>query len=325
MMPRRHPTKTPNVRVTERENPVSVSLDTKSSREILRIINREDRRVAPAVKRVLPQIERAVEIIIPALAKGGRMVYIGAGTSGRLGALDAAECIPTFGTHQVVAVLAGGPKAMFQPVEGAEDSAALGEADLRKLRFGAGDVLVGISASGRTPYVAGAMRYARKLKAPVIALSCNPHGSLNKLADAAIAPMVGPEVLTGSTRMKAGTAQKLVLTMLSTAAMVRLGRVFSNLMVQVQINNSKLEKRGKAIVARITGASPAVAARALTKSKGHLPLAIVMILRGVGLQEAEVELARSRSAAEAIRKALKDTAKPAGSLPSRRDTRSSAS
>ena len=312
MTHRRNPTKTPNLRITERENPASASLDTKSSREILHIINREDHRVALAVKRVLPQIERAVSMIVPALGKGGRMVYIGAGTSGRLGALDAAECIPTFGTHQVVAVLAGGPKAMLQAVEAAEDDPKLGESDLRKIRFSSGDVLVGISASGRTPYVAGAMRYARTLQAPVIALTCNPSGVVSKLADVAIAPVVGPEVLTGSTRMKAGTAQKLVLTMLSTTTMVRLGRVFSNLMVQVQINNSKLEKRGKEIVARITGAKPAVAARALTKSKGHLPLAIVMILRRITLEKAERELANSRSAAEAIRKALKESGKAIG-------------
>jgi N-acetylmuramic acid 6-phosphate etherase len=304
-MPARKPTKVPTVRVTERENSASVSLDTKSSREILRIINREDLRVAPAVKRMIPQIAKAVDMLLPALAKGGRMVYAGAGTSGRLGALDAAECVPTFGTRQVVSILAGGPGAMFRSVEAAEDNPKLGEADLRKIRFGPRDVLVGISASGRTPYVAGAMRYARRVKAPVIALTCNPSGPLNRMAHVAIAPIVGPEVLTGSTRMKAGTAQKLVLTMLSTTVMARLGRVFSNLMVHVQISNSKLEKRGRDIAVRITGTSSAAAARALRKSKGHLPLAIVMILRGSSLEEAEVELARSKSAAEAIRNALK--------------------
>ncbi|HUY15052.1 MAG TPA: N-acetylmuramic acid 6-phosphate etherase [Terriglobia bacterium] len=297
------------LRVTERENPASVSLDSKSTAQILRIISREDHGVAPAVRRVLPSIERAVEIIVPALAKGGRLIYVGAGTSGRLGALDAAECIPTFGTHQVVAVLAGGRKAMFRAVEAAEDRPAQAAADLRKIRFASGDVLVGISASGRTPYVAGAMRYARKLKAPVIALTCNPGGAIIRLGDVAMVPVVGPEVLTGSTRMKAGTAQKMVLTMLSTTAMVRLGRVFSNLMVEVQINNAKLRKRGQDMVAKIAGASPSVAASALTKAKGSLPLAILMILRKVSLPEAEQELATSKSAAEAIYKALRGSGK----------------
>ena len=305
------PKKSP-LRVTERQNPASSALDTKSTAQILRIISREDNDVAPAVRRVLPSIERAVDVIVPALAKGGRLVYVGAGTSGRLGALDAAECVPTFGTRQVVAVLAGGRKAMFCAVEAAEDKPEQGAADLSKIRFTASDVLVGISASGRTPYVAGAMRYARKVKAHVIALTCNPAGEINKLADIVIAPVVGPEVLAGSTRMKAATAQKLVLTMLSTTSMVRLGRVFSNLMVQVQINNSKLKKRGRDMVAKITGASPTMAARALTKAKGKLPLAILMILEKVSLPEAEQELASSKSAAEAIYKALRGPVKPQG-------------
>jgi len=300
---------TSQIRITERENPASASFDTKSAAQILRIINREDQRVPTAVKQILPQIEKAVEIIVPALAKGGRLIYVGAGTSGRLGALDAAECIPTFGTHQVVAVLAGGRQAMFRPVEAAEDRPAQAVADLRRIRFSPGDVLVGISASGRTPYVAGAMRYARKLRAPVIALTCNPGGAIIRLADVAIVPVVGPEVITGSTRMKAGTAQKMVLTMLSTTVMVRLGRVFSNLMVQVQINNAKLRKRGQDMVAKITGASPSVAARALTKAKGNLPLAILLILRKVSLPEAERELASSKSTAEAIYKALRGSGK----------------
>jgi N-acetylmuramic acid 6-phosphate etherase len=297
-------------RITERPNPASASLDTKSTATILRIINREDHRVAPAVKRVLPQIEKAVEMIVTALREGGRLVYAGAGTSGRLGVLDAAECIPTFGTDQVVAILAGGPKAMFKAVEAAEDEPIEGAKDLRKIGFSPRDVLVGISASGRTPYVAGAMRLARKLKAPVIALTCNPEGENNKLANLVIAPVVGPEVLAGSTRMKAGSAQRMVLTMLSTAAMVRLGRVYSNLMIQVQINNFKLRKRAEGMLERITGATHPVASRALKQARGNLPLAILMILRKTGLDKAKRELAKAKSAAEAIRQALKEPEKP---------------
>src|SRR5436309_3463644 len=222
-------------RITERQNPVSADLDAKSTLEILRIINREDRKVAPAVAKVIPQIARAAELAIKASAEGGRLVYLGAGTSGRLGVLDAAECIATFGTESVMAVMAGAPEAMFRPTEASEDDPSLAVRDLRRVRFNRRDVLVGISASGRTPYVLGGLRYARRLSAKTVVLTSNPDAPIKRLADVSIVPVVGPEVIAGSTRMKAGTAQKLALNMLSTTVMVRLGRVFSNLMINVQL------------------------------------------------------------------------------------------
>ena len=235
-------------RITERTNPASASLDTKSTREILRIINREDHRVAPAVRKTLPQIARAVDLAVEAIRNGGRLVYLGAGTSGRLGVLDAAECVPTFGTDRVVAILAGAPASLTSSVEGVEDDPQQAVRDLKKIRLTRHDLLVGISASGGAPYVLGGMRYARKLGAKVVGLTCNPEAPLKALADVTIIPVVGPEVIAGSSRMKAGTAQKLVLNMLSTATMVRLGRVLSNSMINVQLTNQKLWKRAEGIL-----------------------------------------------------------------------------
>ena len=235
-------------RITERTNPASASLDTKSTREILRIMNREDHRVAPAVRKTLPQIARAVDLAVEAIRNGGRLVYLGAGTSGRLGVLDASECVPTFGTDSVVAILAGAPASLTSSVEGVEDDPQQAVRDLKKIRFTRHDLLVGISASGGAPYVLGGMRYARKLGAKVVGLTCNPEAPLKALADVTIIPVVGPEVIAGSSRMKAGTAQKLVLNMLSTATMVRLGRVLSNSMINVQLTNQKLWKRAEGIL-----------------------------------------------------------------------------
>lgn len=280
------PARPPAKRITEQPNPASTGLDTKSTRKILEIINREDHKVAPAVRKVIPQIARAAELAIKACARGGRLVYLGAGTSGRLGVLDAAECIPTFGTDAVVGVMAGAPESMFRPTEASEDDPRLGVRDLRRIRFNRRDVLVGISASGRTPYVLGGLRYARKQGAATIALTSNPAGPIRRLAEVAIVPVVGPEVIAGSTRMKAGTAQKLVLNMLSTVTMVRLGRVFSNLMIFVQLNNEKLRQRGIDILTKTTGASTKDAARALAQSGGRLPVALLMLMKKVSRHEA---------------------------------------
>jgi N-acetylmuramic acid 6-phosphate etherase len=290
-------------RITERANPASASLDTKSTREILRIINREDHKVAPAVARVIPQIGRAVDLIAESLAPGGRLIYLGAGTSGRLGVLDAAECVPTFGTDQVIGLMAGAPESMFRPTEASEDDPRLAARDLRHVKLSRRDVLVGISASGRTPYVLSGMRYARKLGVKTIGLTSNPHAALKQLANVSIIPVVGPEVIAGSSRMKAGTAQKLVLNMLSTATMVRMGRVYSNLMVNVQLTNRKLRQRGLSMLRGATGASPAAASRALNDSRGQLPVALLMLAKGIPEAEALRLLGRGKNTASVLRAA----------------------
>lgn len=289
------------MRITERELPASAGLDAKSTRQILRIINREDRKVAAAVARRLPQIARAVDLIVATLKQGGRLVYLGAGTSGRLGVLDAAECIPTFGTDRVVGVLAGAPAAMFRPTEVSEDNPAQAVRDLRRLKFSQRDVLVGISASGHTPYTLGGMRYARRLGAATIALTCNPRSPLCGVANVAIVPVVGPEVIAGSTRMKAGTAQKLVLNMLSTASMVRWGRVFSNWMINVQARNQKLRRRAAAILAKATGVSNLRATRTLEESERELPTAFLMLLTKASRAEASRLLANAPNPAALLR------------------------
>lgn len=293
-------------RITERPNATSADLDTRSTLDILRIINREDRKVATAVSKMIPQIARAVDLTVAALARGGRLVYLGAGTSGRLGVLDAAECIPTFGTNQVVAILAGAPGSMFRPSEVSEDDPKLGVRDLRKIGFGRNDVLVGVSASGRTPYVLGGLRYARKLGAETVLLTTNPRAEGRRFARATIAPLVGPEVIAGSTRMKAGTAQKLVLNMISTAAMVRLGRVFSNWMIQVQLTNIKLRKRGQGILIRVTGAGASRARAALEASGYSLPVALLMLVKGIERREALALLEAGPTTAEVVRRALSE-------------------
>jgi N-acetylmuramic acid 6-phosphate etherase len=289
--------------ITERANPASVSLETETTQEILRLINREDRKVAPAVARVLPQIARAVELAAKALARGGKLVYLGAGTSGRLGVLDAAECIPTFGTDRVQALMAGGPAAMFRPTEISEDNPRLAARDLRRLPLASGDVLVGVSAGGTTPYTLAGLRYARRLGAATVALTCNPAAPFRRLADLAIVPVVGPEIIAGSSRMKAGTAQKLVLNMLSTATMARLGRVLAGRMIHVQMNNRKLRERGRRILMSVAGASAVRAKAALQASGGDLPVALVMLKRRVSRREAQRLLGASASLRTLLRPA----------------------
>jgi N-acetylmuramic acid 6-phosphate etherase len=294
----------PRERITERTNPASAALDTKSTREILRIMNREDQRVALAVRKTLPQITRAVDWAVEAIGNGGRLVYLGAGTSGRLGVLDASECVPTFGTDRVVGILAGAPKALTSSLEGVEDDPEQAVKDLKKIAFAQQDILVGISASGGAPYVLGGMEYARKLGAKVVGLACNPDAALKALADVAIIPVVGPEVVAGSSRLKAGTAQKLVLNMLSTATMVRLGRVLSGSMINVQLTNKKLWKRAEGIVMRLTGAGPATAAKALKNSGRNLPVALLMVLKKITRAEAARQLASGTSVAAVLREAM---------------------
>jgi len=290
----------------ERTNPASASLDTRSTREILRIINREDQRVEPAVRKTLPQIARAVDLAAEAIRNGGRLVYLGAGSSGRLGVLDAAECAPTFGTSSVSAVLAGAPAALWRSVEGIEDDPRQGARDLKRIRFSARDVLVGISASGRAPYVLGAMRLARQRHAKIIALTCNPEAPMAALADLTICPVVGPEVIAGSSRMKAGTAQKLVLNMLSTATMVRLGRVLTNRMINVQLTNQKLRGRAMGILMNFTGVREPEAAKALEDSLRNLPVAILMVLKKISRSKAAAELKSEPNVAAVLRQAIKE-------------------
>lgn len=293
-------------RITEKANPASARLDTKPTREILRIINREDQRVAAAVRKTLPQIARAVDWAVEAIKQGGRLVYLGSGTSGRMGALDAAEAPPTFGTDRVVAVMAGAPASLAHSVEGIEDDPEQAVRDLKKIHFTGNDVLVGISASGGAPYVMGGMRYARRFDAKVVALTSNPDAPVKSLADITILPRVGPEVIAGSSRMKAGSAQKLVLNMLSTATMTRLGRVLSNRMVCLQLTNRKLWKRAQGIVTQFTGVSDRAATKALRESGGNLPIALLMVLKKVSRDEAARRLKEGPSTSQVLRDALED-------------------
>lgn len=273
--------------VTESRSPYE-DLDRLDTEAILRIINEEDQKAPLAVREVLGEVAEAVEMIAGRLAQGGRLFYAGAGTSGRLGVLDASECPPTFGAPpgMVQGVIAGGERALVGAVEEEEDRAESGEKDLEGRGCSGGDVVVAISASGRTPYCLGALRYARRVGAGRIALVCNPASPMEELAEVTICPVVGPEVLMGSTRMKAGTAQKLVLNMLSTAAMIRLGKVYSNLMVDLQPTNEKLRDRAVRIVELATGASRQEAARALDAAGLKPKAAIVMLLAGCSAEEA---------------------------------------
>ena len=263
---------------TEQRNPNTLEIDRADTAEILRLMNEEDKKVAPAVEQVLPQVEKAVDVIYAHMRCGGRLIYCGCGTSGRLGVLDASECPPTFGVEPglVRGVIAGGPDALTNAAEGAEDHFEDGAKDLQALDFRAQDVLVGIAASGRTPYVLGAMDYARALGAPVIGLTCCPGSAIDAAADIGIAPQPGPEVVTGSTRLKSGTAQKMVLNMLSTAVMVKLGKVYSNLMVDVCASNQKLVARAVSIVCCATGVSPE-RARGVLDEAGFSALSLIHI------------------------------------------------
>jgi N-acetylmuramic acid 6-phosphate etherase len=292
-------------RITERTNPASLALDTKPTREVLRIINREDQRVAPAVRKTLPQVARAVDLAVEAIQSGGRLIYLGAGTSGRLGVLDASECVPTFGTDSVVGVLAGAPDSLTSSVEGVEDNAQQAVRDLKKIRFSRNDLLLGVSASGGAPYVLGGMEYARKLGAKVVGLTCNPDAPMKAVSSVSIVPVVGPEVIAGSSRMKAGTAQKLVLNMLSTTTMVRLGRVLSGSMINVQLSNRKLWKRAEGILMQIAGVNQAAATKALKNSGNSLPVALLMALKKIPKSEATKRLQEGPSAAAVLREAMK--------------------
>jgi N-acetylmuramic acid 6-phosphate etherase len=297
------------MRITERRHPATTQLERSSAEAIVRLMHREDAKVLTAVRNVLPQVARAVGLITDALARGGRLIYLGAGTSGRLGVLDAVECGPTFGTNRVIGLMAGAPRSMLRPSEAAEDDPRLGARDLRRVRFNAQDVLVGISASGRTPYVIGGMKYAKSRGATVIALTCNPAAPMRKLADLAILPVVGPEIVAGSTRLKSGTAQKLVLNMLSTASMIRWGRVLSGWMITARPTNRKLRERGCDILGKLTGRSRASALRALENSGGRLPVAALMLLLDLKKPAAEKRLARFPSPVSAIQAALEDSRK----------------
>ena len=278
---------------TEQRNERTMNIDNLDTLGMLTVINAEDHRVAEAVRLVLPEIAQAVDVIYDKIRSGGRLVYCGAGTSGRLGVLDAAECPPTYGVDPglVVGLIAGGPSAFLKAVEGAEDSLTLGAEDLQAISFSDGDVLVGIAASGRTPYVIGAMDYAHSLGAPVIALVCCQNSELSQHADITIAPLPGPEVITGSSRMKSGTAQKLVLNMLSTAVMVKLGKVYGNLMVDVKASNEKLYRRAVSIVQTVTQASEDTVRAALEQCDYACKTAIVMILLGLDADAANAALA----------------------------------
>ncbi len=254
-------------------------LDALTTSEVLNLINREDRQVARAVRRAIPQLLKAVELIVASLRRGGRLIYVGAGTSGRIGILDAVECVPTFNTApgQIQGIIAGGYEACYRAVEASEDKAEAGARDLRRLRVQARDTVVGIAASGRTPYTLGALKFARSRKAATVAVVNVPDSEMKKIADVTIEALTGPEVLTGSTRMKAGTAQKMVCNMLSTASMIRLGAVYSNLMIQVHMKNEKLVARGINILREITGAGEREAADVLTPARYDLKVAAIML------------------------------------------------
>ena len=280
---------------SEARNPDTLDIDLLPTEEILQKINQADREVPLAVHRQLPQIAAAVDVIVDAFKQGGRLIYMGAGTSGRLGILDAVECPPTYGVSEdmVVALIAGGQDAVYRAKEGAEDNPALGKSDLENISLTARDVVVGIAASGRTPYVIGGLRYAREIGCKTVALSCNKAAAIADEADIAILPEVGPEILTGSTRMKAGSAQKLVLNMLTTASMIRLGKVFYNLMVDVKATNAKLISRTRSIVMEATGASLEEADRVLSNCDHNAKLAIMIILSGLDCAAAERALSEA--------------------------------
>lgn len=281
-----------NTIVSEGRNSETRDIDTLSTYSILEKINDEDSKVASAVRSVLPQITLAVDKIVTAFNKGGRLIYLGAGTSGRLGMLDAVECIPTFnvGANMVIGLIAGGDKAMACAVEGAEDDQASAVNDLRQINFSCDDVLVGIAASGRTPYVSAGLQYAVDLGAQTVALNCNPNSLIGAIADIDICAVVGPEVLTGSTRMKSGTAQKLILNMLSTAAMIRFGKTYQNLMVDLRASNEKLYARAIRIVMQATQCDQASASTALEQAGREVKVAILMLLTHTTADEARLNL-----------------------------------
>lgn len=288
---------------TELSNPDSSSIDTMDSLAIVDLINREDQGVATAVATQRVAIAAAIDRITKIMAAGGRLIYVGAGTSGRLGVLDASECPPTFSVTQdtVIGIIAGGPTALTNAIEGAEDDEAAAEVDLKLIEFQRTDILVGIATSGHTPYVLAAIRYANFLGAPTIGVTCNEASALHHLVDVIIAPIVGPEVITGSTRMKAGTATKMVLNMLSTGAMIRLGKTYGNLMVDLRATNAKLRQRCVRIVQMLTGVDDETAQQLLEQANGQLKTAIVAHRCSVSIADAR---ARLRAAHGHLRTAL---------------------
>ena len=278
--------------ITEQRNPNSMHVDSLSALEIVQLMNDEDKQVPLAIEKCLPQIAQAVECIVAAFQQGGRLVYIGAGTSGRLGVLDASECPPTFGVspEMVKGIIAGGERALRHPIEGAEDSKAQAVIDLQAIQFSSKDVLVGIAASGRTPYVLGALEYAKRLGSVTVSIASNPNSVMANIVDIAIDTVVGSEVLTGSSRLKSGTAQKLVLNMLTTASMILMGKCYQNLMVDVQASNEKLKARAIRIVMQATDCDKALAEETLKQAEQNAKLAIMMILSGLDRAQAEALL-----------------------------------
>ena len=278
--------------ITEQRNPNSMHVDSLSALEIVQLMNKEDKQVPLAIEKCLPQIAQAVECIVAAFQQGGRLVYIGAGTSGRLGVLDASECPPTFGVspEMVKGIIAGGERALRHPIEGAEDSKTHAVVDLQTIQFSSKDVLVGIAASGRTPYVIGALEYAKSLGSVTVSIASNPNSAMANIVDIAIDTVVGPEVLTGSSRLKSGTAQKLVLNMLTTASMILMGKCYQNLMVDVQASNEKLKARSIRIVMQATDCDKALAEETLKQADQNAKLAIMMILSGLDRAQAEALL-----------------------------------
>ena len=278
--------------ITEQRNPNSMHVDSLSALEIVQLMNEEDKQVPLAIEKCLPQIAQAVECVVAAFQQGGRLVYIGAGTSGRLGVLDASECPPTFGVspEMVKGIIAGGERALRHPIEGAEDSKAQAVVDLQTIHFSSKDVLVGIAASGRTPYVIGALEYAKSLGSVTVSIASNPNSVMANIVDIAIDTVVGPEVLTGSSRLKSGTAQKLVLNMLTTASMILMGKCYQNLMVDVQASNEKLKARAIRIVMQATDCDKTLAEETLKQADQNAKLAIMMILSGLDRAQAEALL-----------------------------------
>jgi N-acetylmuramic acid 6-phosphate etherase len=280
---------------TERLNEASAGLDTKSAIEIARIINHEDAKVAAAVKKALPEIAAVIDIVARSLRDGGRLIYVGAGSSGRIAALDASECPPTFSTapSQVQYIMAGGPKALASASDVNEDSPELGQRDIARRRPTRKDIVIGISASGRTPYVVGATEYARTRGAKTAAITCNPDSDLSQVADVTIVADVGPEVLSGSTRMKASTAQKMILNMITTGAMTRLGYVYENLMVNVHMKNAKLVERGIRVLMQVCDIDRETAIRTIKSAGKSIPIAVVMLRANVDKMEAVRRLQQS--------------------------------
>lgn len=281
---------------TEKRNEKTTDLDKMSISTALKLMNQEDQQVAKAVQKVLPKIKPVIEATITAFKRGGRLIYLGAGTSGRLGVLDAAECVPTFGVspNQVIGLIAGGKQAMTLAVEGAEDDLTLAKKDLSALQLNDKDVVVGIAASGRTPYVIGGLKYARDLGATTASIACNLDALISQYAEFAIEVDCGPEFLTGSTRLKAGTAQKMILNMLSTISMIGIGKVYHNLMVDVKPTNEKLVERSKRIIMQATDCTYEVAEKTFIEAKQDVKLAIVMLLTNCSAKEGKEKLQRAQ-------------------------------